>query len=283
MPAESSKAFSRPPVVLTIAGSDSSAGAGLQADLKTFAAHGVYGICTATSVVAEIPGHVTGFDPVDPSLVMEQLAVLAEGFSIAAIKTGMLATPQIVAAVADFVERHSEIPLVVDPVMVATSGDRLLAESAVALYRNRLLPLATIATPNFAEAEALLAHPVGSVDDMREAAEAFVERFHCGAVVVKGGHLPETDDAVDVFFSKTDKLAEFRAPRVPGIDTHGTGCTFSAAIAAQLARGLDLPRSVASGKRYISAAIEQSHQWPCGDGEITALNHFPTGVTSFTE
>ncbi|MCB1078256.1 MAG: bifunctional hydroxymethylpyrimidine kinase/phosphomethylpyrimidine kinase [Verrucomicrobiae bacterium] len=267
------------PVALTIAGSDSSSGAGMQADLKAFAAHGVYGLCAVTSVVAEIPGRVVAWEPVDPTLLGQQLNTVASGFPIAAAKTGMLATPELVGETCDFLWKHrGAFPVVVDPVMVASSGDSLVDDEAVAVYRTKLLPLAALATPNLAEARAMLERDIDSLDSMDEAAREWFEAFGT-PVVVKGGHLDTGDRAaaVDVFWDG-ESLAHFSAERVPGVDTHGTGCTFSAAVAANLARGRGLSESVERAKRYITAALRQSYRWTSPE-PITALNHFPEGVS----
>lgn len=267
-----------PPVALTIAGSDSSAGAGLQADLKTFAAHRVYGLSVATSVVAEIPGNVVAWETVTPDLLSQQLDVLADGFSVGAAKTGMLATPVLVERVIGFLEQtEQDFPLVVDPVMVASSGDRLLVEEAVALYRERLLPKAALATPNLAETAVLLDRDVDSVASLRmaEAAKEFSERYQC-PVLIKGGHWQSGEEAVDLLWDGQTEY-RFSARRLVGIDTHGTGCTLSAAIAANLALLHSLEDSVSRAKRYITAALEQAHRWE-ERGGIRALNHFPDGV-----
>lgn len=272
--------FSR--VALTIAGSDSSAGAGLQADLKVFAAHRVYGVCAVTSLVAEIPGRVVGWEAARPTLLGQQLDTVAEGFAIAAAKTGMLATPELVAVTADFLwERRGAFPVVVDPVMVASSGDRLLVEEAIEGYRHRLLPMAALATPNLAEAAVLLDRSWDALAemDMAEAAREFSDRYRC-PVLIKGGHWRQGDLAVDVLWDGA-VVHQFSAPRVMGVDTHGTGCTLSAAIAAQLARGLPLAEAVGQAKRYLTAAIVEAHVWPAGEEgrpAIRALNHFPEGV-----
>lgn len=272
---------SAPPVALTIAGSDSSSGAGLQADLKAFAAHGVYGLCAATSIVAEIPGRVVAWEAVEATLLGQQLDTVAEGFAIGAAKTGMLANPALVGVVCDFLwERRGQFPVVVDPVMVASSGDRLLVEEAIDSYRHRLLPMAAVATPNLAEAAVLLDRTVDDLaeSEMEAAAIEFSDRYRC-PVLIKGGHWRQGPEAVDVLWDGAG-FHRFAAPRVADIDTHGTGCTLSAAIAAGLALGLALPEAIDRAKRYITAAIHQAHVWPAGQGRsaIRALNHFPEGV-----
>lgn len=271
-------AIAPPPVALTIAGSDSSAGAGLQADLKTFAAHGVYGLSAVTSVVAEIPGEVVAWEAVDPVLLRQQLDCAASGFPIGAAKTGMLATPALVDAVCAFLwEQCGRFPVVVDPVMVASSGDPLLVEAAIAGYRERLLPMAALATPNLAEAAVLLDVEVADlqIGSLEDAAREFSDRYRC-PVLIKGGHWQRGDDAVDVLWDGA-AIHRFSARRIVGVDTHGTGCTLSAAIAARLARSMPLAEAIDGAKRYITAAIAQASTWSrdgTPDG-IRVLNHFP--------
>lgn len=261
------------PIALTIAGSDCSAGAGLQADLKTFSALGVYGLTNVTCVVAEVPGKVTRIDPVDLEVVQAQLTLLLENFPVAAIKTGMLFSTEVVGLVAEILEvRAKQIPLVVDPVMIATSGDPLLEPAAVELYRERLFPLATLVTPNMAEAAALTNRPVRDLEEMRAAGEQLRAQFPT-SFLVKGGHLAE-EQAVDLLFGEGDVRA-FSAPRVAGVSTHGTGCTYSAAIAAGLAKGLALSEAIAQAKTFVSRAISAHFSWSHSLGKIDALNHLP--------
>lgn len=265
-----------PPVALTVAGSDSSAGAGLQADLKTFAAHGVYGLAAATCIVAEIPGAVTAIQPAEPAIVGEQIRLSLRAFPVAAVKTGMLYSRAIIAAVADLLV-PARLPLVVDPVMVAASGDPLLQPAAVAEYRARLFPAATLITPNLDEAAALLGRPLTSVPELRDAAAALAAMFGT-AVLVKGGHLAG-DTATDLLFAD-GRPHEFGAPFIRDVaarDTHGTGCTYSAAIAANLARGLPLAAAVGAAKEYITGAIRARFLWPAPDRALpptAALDHF---------
>jgi hydroxymethylpyrimidine/phosphomethylpyrimidine kinase len=256
----------RPPVVLTIAGSDNSAGAGAQADLKTFAALGVYGLTAITCVVAEVPGRVSAIHPVPADVVAEQIRLCLASFPVAAIKTGMLHSTEIVLNVCDLLEATA-MPLVVDPVMVATSGHRLLREEAVELYKTRLFKRATVVTPNMDEAAVLTGAAVGTLDDMRSAGTDLVEKYGC-AWLLKGGHLGG-DEAIDLLFLADGRVSEFRSPRVADVSTHGTGCTTSAAIAAGLARGVRLEEAVARAKALVTAAIRNHHRW----GDIHALNH----------
>ncbi len=266
-----------PPVALTIAGSDCSAGAGLQADLKTFSAHGVFGLTVVTSVVAEIPGKVVAVECVTPELVIQQIEVLANAYPLGSIKTGMLANRAIVEAVADTLRRSaSNIPLVVDPVMIASSGDRLLEEDAIVSYREQLLPLAALITPNLNEAVELFGQPIETEAAMAKAAQVLAETYQT-SVLLKGGHL-SGEEVVDLLWDGAE-MHRFAAPRVENVETHGTGCTLSATIAAGLANGLSLPEAVGGAKRYITAAISQSLGWRNpGQAGINALNHFPPGL-----
>ena len=261
------------PVALTIAGSDSSAGAGLQADLKTFSALGVFGVTAVTCVVAEVPGKVSRIDPVDAGNVREQIELLLGTFPIGAIKTGLLFSAEIVETVAHTLERCAgKIPLIIDPVMIATSGDALLQPAAVASYCARLFPRATLVTPNLAEAAALTGRSVRDVGEMKAAGNELARKFRT-RFLLKGGHLVG-DRAIDLLCDET-VVVEFSAPFVPGVSTHGTGCTYSAAIAARLAHGDSLEESIARAKDFVSRAIREYLSWPTSSGEIQALNHGP--------
>ena len=256
------------PVALTVAGSDSSSGAGIQADLKTFTAFGVYGLTAVTCVVAETPGHVTRIDPVAPATVREQIVVLCSGFPIRAIKTGLLCSAEIIRVVADslrFAEKD-EIPVVVDPVMIATTGDRLLQADAVELYETELFPRASLITPNLDEASALLRSEIKTLEQMSEAAGLLAKRFNT-SVLIKGGHL-DGNEAIDLLLHR-GKASRFAAPRIAGVRTHGTGCTYSAAITAELARGIKMEEAVARAKAFVTAAISEHFEW---EG-VHALNH----------
>jgi hydroxymethylpyrimidine/phosphomethylpyrimidine kinase len=256
------------PVALTIAGSDSSAGAGIQADLKTFSAFGVYGLTAVTCVVAETPGRVSKIEPVSAELVRDQIEVLLRGFPVAAIKTGLLFSAQLVSEIADVLRKDRSRPLVVDPVMVATGGDPLLQDDAVENYERELFPLATLITPNLGEAARLIGRPISDLATMRGAGEILASKYGV-SVLLKGGHLAG-DQAIDLLFYKGNIL-EFSAPFSRGIATHGTGCTYSAAIAAGLAAGLPLEEAVRRAKNFVTAAIVQHHAWK----DIHALNHSP--------
>ena len=265
------------PVALSIAGSDNSAGAGAQADLKTFTALGVYGLTAITCVVAEVPGKVSAIAPVPPEVVAEQIRLSFQAYPVGAVKTGMLHARQTVEAVAAALESaFAKCPnrpaLVIDPVMVATSGTRLLEPEAIAACLARLFPLATLVTPNLDEAAVLLGRPIATVEAMREAGPELCARF-ATAFLLKGGHLP--GEALDLLFTPDGEVAEFRAERVPGVSTHGTGCATSAAIAAGLARGLSLHDATARAKAFVTRAIAGHFRWARrdGSGETHALNH----------
>ena len=265
------------PVVLTIAGSDNSAGAGIQADLKTFSALGVYGTTALTCVVAEVPGKVSAIQPVEPRIVAEQIRLLFTAFPIAAIKTGMLYSAEIIETVCDTLSElqagHAHRPfLVVDPVMVATSGDPLLQPEAMALMRERLFPLANLITPNLDEVRVLTGRPVTSTDEMELAGEALVRRFGTG-FLIKGGHLRESR-AVDLLCTSDGARHRFAAPFITGVSTHGTGCTTAAAIVSYVALGLALPEAVERAKMYVFRTVKKHHRWVGAEGQQTdALNH----------
>jgi len=263
------------PVALTIAGSDSSAGAGIQADLKTFSALGVYGLTAITCVVAETPGKVSRIEAISAEIVYEQIAVLARNFPIAAAKTGLLCSGEIVEAVArgiDLLRKiDNHIPLVVDPVTVATSGDVLLATGAMKIYERELFPIATLLTPNLNEAGNLIGEPIRDLDAMRKAGKQLQQKYSV-SILLKGGHLTG-DNAVDLLFIG-DKISEFSAPFARGVATHGTGCTYSAGITAGLAAGLSLEEAVGDAKEFVTASIAQRLRWKSKSGEnIDALNH----------
>ena len=268
------------PVVLSIAGSDNSAGAGAQADLKTISALGTYGVTAITCVVAEVPGKVSAIQPIEPRIVAEQIRLLFEAFPISAVKTGMLYSREIIEAVADSLQStirnpQSAIPLVVDPVMVATSGDPLLQRDAIALYRERLFPLAKVITPNLDEAAVLLGRPIASLAEMRIAGRELAGLFRT-AILLKGGHLREAI-ATDLLFAD-DEVHEFTAPFVSGVTTHGTGCTYSAAIATSLGKGLPLRDAVGEAKRFVTDAITHFFRWTHHGRTTDALRHFAPDV-----
>ncbi len=253
--------------MLSIAGSDSSCGAGVQADLKTIGTLGCYGLTAVTCVVSEIPGRVSQVQQLAPDLIADQMHVLFDGFPIAAAKTGMIGgVDQVQALVAAWITIGKNVPLVVDPVMIATSGARLMDEEAIEAVKTLLLPLAHVITPNLDEAAVLWGQPVATRAEMEACGQDLSSQYGC-AVLVKGGHLAG-DQASDAL-CHTGSVTWFDAPRVPGVRTHGTGCTYSAAIAAGLARGLLLIEAVRSAKAYVAHAIAHHHAW----GDVHALNH----------
>lgn len=257
------------PIALTIAGSDSGGGAGMQADLKAFAALGVHGTCALTCVTAQNPRAVTGIQAIRADLVRGQLEAVFSELRPAAVKTGMLFSADLIRVVAEFFARGPRPPLIVDPVMVATSGAVLLKPGAIRLMKEHLLPLATLVTPNLDEAGMLVGRRLESLADLEAAAREIHRRFGCAALV-KGGHLRNVPAATDIFFDG-QKILRFVAPFVRGVSTHGTGCTYSAAITAYLARGESLTRAVAAAKRYITRAIRESYR----AATHTVLRHGP--------
>jgi len=256
------------PRVLTIAGSDSSGGAGIQADLKTFTVFRVYGMTAITALTAQNTCGVSGIVPMSGEFVRQQIDAVVSDVGVDAAKTGMLATRAIVVAVAAAVRAHRIAPLVVDPVMVAQSGARLLDADAGAALLGELVPLATVVTPNLSEAEALLGMRVTSLADMHEAARRLVA-IGAAAALVKGGHL-EGGEAVDVLYD--GRVAhELRAARLPTRHTHGTGCMTAAALAAGLARGLPLLDAAREAKRFIGTALAGALALGTGNGPANPL------------
>jgi len=255
------------PIALTIAGSDSGGGAGIQADLKTFAALGVHGTSAITAITAQNTVDVTDVFELPPRLVRAQIDAVVSDLGVDAAKTGMLSSAEIIEAVAAAVEAHAITKLVVDPVMVAKGGARLLRDDAVGALRSRLLPLAAVLTPNIPEAEVLLGHPVRSLDERREAARELLA-LGPRAVVVKGGHAEGA--AVDVYWDGSE-LVELIADRIETANTHGSGCVFSAAIAARLAAGRQAVDAVRDAKQFITNAIEFSLELGHGHGPVNPM------------
>jgi hydroxymethylpyrimidine/phosphomethylpyrimidine kinase len=253
---------------LTIAGSDSGGGAGIQADLKTFAAHGVFGTSAITAVTAQNTLGVTAWQAMPADLVTAQIEAVAADFDLRAVKVGMLATAAIVEAVAATIVELDLPDIVVDPVMVATGGDRLLEEDAIEAIKRELMPHTRVLTPNVPEAEALSGMGIASVDDMRSAARRILASGP-RVVLVKGGHLPGWE-SVDVVVTAHDSF-ELRRPRVESTSTHGTGCTLSSAIAANLALGLELQPALERAREYVDGAIRHAPGLGRGHGP---LGHF---------
>jgi hydroxymethylpyrimidine/phosphomethylpyrimidine kinase len=249
---------------MTIAGSDSGGGAGIQADLKTFQALGVYGASTLTAITAQNTLGVTAVHEVPTDVIAAQIDAVVGDIGVDAAKTGMLSSAEIIATVADRLRHWGIERLVVDPVMVAKSGDRLLREDAVQALIRDVLPMALVLTPNVPEAEVLVGHALETDADIREAARAIVA-LGPRSVVMKGGH--RQGPAVDVLFDGRD-FTDFESERFETPNTHGTGCTFSAAIAAGLAQGLQIVEAVRDAKRYVSEAIRRSQPLGAGHGPV---------------
>lgn len=264
-----------PPCVLTIAGSDCSSGAGIQADLKTFSAHGTHGLTAITCVVAETPHHVVSIHPVPPTILQDQVRILLDTYPIAAIKTGMLYSKAHIVAITELLENR-RIPLIIDPVMVATSGASLLHKDAVQAYFDRLFPLATLLTPNMPEAGVLLGEPVHSSEQMEAAAEAISKKFQLSCLL-KGGHLPENEERLDILHHN-GQSHRFTAATIDINNTHGTGCTLSAAITANIAHGMSMEDAVSNAKRWVHEAIKSSFHWDSPEhGRVFCLNHLQQG------
>ncbi len=261
----------KPPSALTIAGSDSGAGAGVQADLKTFAALGVYGTSVLTAITAQNTVAVTAVHEIPTDVIEAQIDAVVSDIGADATKTGMLSSSPIIECVTASLKKYAGIPglrrLVVDPVMVAKSGDSLLQEEAVGALRDLLLPMAAVVTPNIPEAETLTGLTISTDDDVRKAAKEIVA-MGAASVVVKGGH--REGPATDVYYDGSS-FREFTSPRFETVNTHGTGCTFASAVAAGLAKGLSNKDAVGQAKEFVTEAIRDS--FPIGQGH-GPLNHF---------
>ncbi len=268
-----------PRIALTIAGSDSGGGAGLQADLKTFAALGVFGTSAVTAITAQNTTSVVASMPMPPEMVKLQVETVLSDLPVKAVKTGMLATSAIVGAVADLAESGRLPNLVVDPVLVSTTGRRLLDEDAIPVYMQRLLPCAVVVTPNLREARLLAEMPISDTQGMIDAARKIAQAGP-KTVVVKGGHLGG-DESPDIILTggPDGEVTVLEGSRIPTANDHGTGCTLSAAIAAYLARGESVPASVERAKEYVARAISGASSWKLGSGH-GPLDHFGWGAKS---
>ncbi len=255
------------PIALTIAGSDSGGGAGIQADLKTFAAFGVHGTSAITCVTAQNPAEVRGIQAVEPRILTAQIEAIFAELAPGAIKTGMLYSAELIRTTA-MALADRQCQLVIDPVMIATSGAELLEPDAIKLLQTSLFPLATLITPNLDEASRLTDQTIHSEQDAQDAAEKLSDQFGC-AVLVKGGHR-SSESATDILCDGFS-IHEFTAPLQPNAATHGSGCTLAAAIAANLALGANLRTAIDRGKNYITDAIKG----PYSAGKHVHLNHFP--------
>jgi hydroxymethylpyrimidine/phosphomethylpyrimidine kinase len=262
---------SKIPIALTIAGSDSGGGAGIQADLKTFSALGVYGASVITALTAQNTQGVTGIHDTPPEFIAAQIDAVFSDLDIRAVKIGMVSRPEAIAAIVDGLKRFKPAHVVLDPVMVATSGDRLLSPDAIDLLRTRLIPCATIITPNLPEAAALLDLPVATTETEIEGQGRKLLSLGCAAVLIKGGH-GEGPESVDFLVDGTSNL-RLAAPRTRTKNTHGTGCTLSSAIAAGLAKGEPLEAAARNAKAYVSAAIAAADRLDVGKGH-GPVHHF---------
>lgn len=240
--------------VLSIAGSDCSGGAGIQADLKTFSAHGVFGMSVIVSVVAENTGRVIGIQNVSPDMIGKQIDAVFEDIEVDAVKVGMLSTPDCMKEVAAKLKYYRPSNVVIDPIMYAKNGCPLMEPAAIHTLIKTVIPLADVLTPNIPEAEKITGNRIHSVTDMEEAAKE-IYTMGCGAVIVKGGHT--AGSAIDILYDG-EKVYHFDTARIDTKNTHGTGCTFSAAIASQLAKGMNLQKAVQNAKAYVTMAIEHS-------------------------
>lgn len=261
-------AMTHPPVALTIAGSDCSGGAGLQADCKVFQHFGIHGLTAVTCVVSETASTVRAVHPVPPEILADQVSLLLDSFPLAAIKTGMLFSATHVRTVAALLQSSRTAQLVIDPVMIASTGDSLLEPDALTAYTEDLLPFATLTTPNLPEAEALLGMTIPDKTSAGQAALELASRFGI-SVLIKGGH--GTSTSCDDVLAHRGEVHWFHAPRLPHPASHGTGCTLSAAITARLAHGDELISAISQAKSFISAAISHGYTFP-GPSPIHALN-----------
>ena len=258
----------RVPRAITIAGSDSGGGAGVQADLKTFGALGVFGTCAITTLTAQNSLGVNAVLETPTSMIEAQIDAVVSDFGADAVKTGMLSSSEIIECVAERLGRHSLGPTVIDPVMVATTGSRLLREDAVEAMRTVLVPMATVVTPNSREAAVLTEVETESVEGLKAAARMLVEEMGATNALVKGGHME--GPATDVLYDGSEYML-FTSERIDTRNTHGTGCTLASAVAAGLAKGLEVPAAVQQAKDYVTAAIRTSFSVGQGHGP---LNHF---------
>jgi len=258
--------FQTPPVVLTIAGFDPSSGAGVTADVKTIAAHGCYGVAAITALTVQSTTEVTQVTPVNPNLLRKSLDALVADVKVSAVHVGMMGSGEIATVIADFLRQTSLANLVLDPVLVSTSGTRLIDDAGIRVLREKLIPLASAITPNVNEAGALTGLAISSPDEMKQAAERLHEMGAKG-VVITGG---EFEKAIDILSLKSGDFQSFKSDHLDSSFTHGTGCAFSTAIASNLAQGRPLPEAVLLAKAYVTAAI--ANGYPIGKG-INPVNH----------
>jgi hydroxymethylpyrimidine/phosphomethylpyrimidine kinase len=259
------------PIALTIAGSDSGGGAGIQADMKTFSALKVYAASVITALTAQNTQRVSAIHDVPPAFIRAQMDAVFSDLNVKAVKIGMLSQKATIRAVADGLRAHQAHPIVLDPVMIATSGDSLLAEDALEALKNELVPQALLITPNLPEAAALLKEPIATDESTMRMQAQKLHALGCNAVLIKGGHGTD-ENSIDVLFDGVD-FTSFSAPRIRTLNTHGTGCTLSSAIAAGLAKGLSLIDGVSEAKTYITQAIHAADMLKIGHGH-GPVHHF---------
>lgn len=259
------------PAVLTIAGSDSGGGAGIQADLKTFSAIGCYGMSVITALTAQNTLGVTGIHSIPPGFVKAQLDAVLQDIRPLAIKIGMVHSPELVAVIADALRQYPDIPVVLDPVMVATSGDRLIAEETVKYLVSELFPLSTLITPNLDEAALLANVPIKTVNDMQNAGKHIMQQG-CNALLLKGGHLDQ-EELTSLLFTSNGEIESFTSAKINTKNMHGSGCTLSSAIAAYIALGKSLQDAVALAQDYVHTAIYYGKDVTTGKGH-GPMNHF---------
>lgn len=261
----------RYPTGITIAGSDSCGGAGIQADLKTFSALGVYGMSVITAITAQNTKKICGIQAVDAEVIKNQIDLLFEDFEVDAVKIGMVYRAETVSILADALRRYRPRWIVLDPVLISTSGNRLLEDAAVESMVSQLFPLANLVTPNIPETEFLTRRPIRSENDFEQAAQAFLQ-MGCSAILIKGGH-GEGKNKTDRYFSKEGDNRLFVHPTIESQNTHGTGCTLSSAIAAFLALGNPMPLAIEKAENYLAQAIEAGREIILGHGH-GPVNHF---------
>jgi hydroxymethylpyrimidine/phosphomethylpyrimidine kinase len=259
----------RIPVVLTIAGSDSGGGAGIQADLKTFSALGTFGTTAITAITSQNLQGVRSIQPIDPKIVSDQIDAVCEGFRVRAIKTGMLFSKEIISAVAEEISRFKIENLIVDPVFAATSGSALIEDEGIEALTKELFPLARVITPNIPEAEFLSGLKIEDVARMREALDALIDLYPGPIFILKGGHLP--DIALDLYGGNGIGIKELKAQKIDGVNNHGSGCSFASAIAAYIALGHELEESLILAKNFISGSLKNSLML---ENDVRLIDHF---------
>ena len=258
--------------VLTIAGSDSGGGAGIQADLKTFAAIGCYGMSVITALTAQNTKGVTAIHPLPPSFAIEQMTAVFTDIGADAVKIGMLYSAELIEAVSEMLNKYRARNIVLDPVMVAQSGDKLLQDDAIQAIKDHLMPVADVVTPNLPEAEVLLGQKIASFEDMQRAARSLAQ-FGSRSVLIKGGHLEESQSTDLLYLTEEDRFVILEAERVDSRNNHGTGCTLSSAIAAYISRGSQIENAVRKAKTYIQNAIRAGAAYKIGHGH-GPVHHF---------